>query len=131
MGQAQSTPPPPPPAVVNVGMPGAPSSWSAQDSDDNKTHLVSESPAGGLLGMSGLPARMLQHNSTRLILGATRPGARGGAGGRAGDMPDGWVDASVSTPLFPHGRPNGVERQVRVGGWLGRRVCACACMCGV
>ncbi len=109
MGQAQSAPP----AVVSVGLPGAPSSLSAQDSqDDNKTHLVSEAPAGGI-GMS----RMLQHNSTRLILG----GATGGGhhhghhhrGAAAPDAPDGWVDATVSTPLFPHGRPTGVERQAR------------------
>lgn len=106
MGQNQSTPPPP--AVVNVGLPGVPSGLSAQDSQesDNKTHVVSE--AGGM--MSGISR--LQHNSTRII---TTPGGRssGGGGGGAGEAPDGgWVDASVSTPLFPHGRPNGVERQV-------------------
>jgi hypothetical protein len=111
MGQAQSTGGSPP-AVVNVGLPGAPSGWSAQDSDDNKTHLVSEGP-----GMSSGLSRVLQHNSTRLILGGATPGARGSGGGvgvgAGGDAPDGWVDATVSTPLFPHGRPNGVERQVR------------------
>lgn len=120
MGQSQSAAPPAP-AVVNVGLPGVPSGWSAQDSqDDNKTHVVSEAGGGMMSGIS-----RLQHNSTRII---TTPGGRASGGGRgdAGEAPDGgWVDASVSTPLFPHGRPNGVERQVRQlwmvrGGWCGR-----------
>ena len=100
MGQGPSAP-----AVVNVGLPGGRSGdgWS-QNSDDNKTRVVSD--VGGLV--SGV-SRMLQASSTRLVLGSG-----GGTHGR-NDGPDGWVDATVSTPLFPHGRgpAGGVERQAR------------------
>ena len=86
MGQNASAP-----AVVNVGLPGGGSGggnannnnlsiWS-QESDDNKTRMVSE--PGGFFGVSGV-SRLLQPSSTRLILGGA------GVGTARSDGPDGW-----------------------------------------
>ena len=105
MGQGPSAP-----AVVNVGLPGRSEEGWSQGSDDNKTRVVSD-VGGPVSGVS----RLLRPGSTRLILGSGG-GVGTGADGRQQEGPSGWVDATVSTPLFPHGRSpasNGGERQAR------------------
>ncbi|EWM26608.1 fha domain protein [Nannochloropsis gaditana] len=86
-------------AVVNVGQPNRTEEEWPQTFDENKTHVFSDA------GVSGI-SRMLHPGATRLSLGNS---------GVAGTGSNWWVDAMVSTPLFPHGRsPASVgERQAR------------------